>query len=172
MKEQHLSKDASVYHYRLLKRIHYKPIFLQAYWMLLILIILWDLIRWKPVTLLISLLAIPLLHTLLIYLYFTLKEKRPLQAWSIQYNLPWIGYIPTNYISLKRIIGLHIHLSWVTIVICACFYPWVSLDFIFHLLGIHLWLLLPRYVLMIKLRHFYDTGLLKLNPNDTSCYTQ
>ncbi|OXM82630.1 hypothetical protein [Paenibacillus rigui] len=172
MKEQHLSKDSSIYHYRLLQRIHYHPLYIYAYWGLLALVIIWDLIRWNPLPIVISLVSIPLLQTLLIYLYFTLKEKRPLRQWSVQFQLPWVGYVPTSYFSLERMLRLHLHLTWVAIVICGCFYPWISLDMIFHLIGVHLWLLLPRYVLMYKLRHYRDIGYLKLNEHDTSCYAQ
>jgi len=172
VKEQQVSKEASVYHYRLLSRIHYNPLYLKAYWGLLLLAVVWDFIRWHPLPMVISILTIPLLQTLLIYLYFTLKEKRPLRAWTVQFRLPWFGYVPSSYISLERLQKLHLHLTWVTIVICGCFYPWLPLDLIVHLVGLHLWLLIPRYILMFKFRSNRAVGYLKINEADTSCYAQ
>lgn len=172
MKQQQLSKESTIYHYRLLQRIHYKPVYRIIYWCLPAIVFLWDLIRLKPLPMPIAIVSIPLLHTLLIYLYFTLKEKRPLHQWKWDYRFPWIGYIPTNYIAMYRVASLHLHLLWVTAVICGCFYPWVSIDLIAHLLFIHVWLLLPRFVIMFLLRKHTENGYLKLNEQDTSCYEQ
>jgi len=73
---------------------------------------------------------------------------------------------------MYRVASLHLHLLWVTAVICGCFYPWVSIDLIAHLLFIHVWLLLPRFVIMFLLRKHSENGYLKLNEQDTSCYEQ
>ncbi|UQZ84876.1 hypothetical protein SK3146_04137 [Paenibacillus konkukensis] len=172
MKDKQLSKESTVYHYRLLQRIHYKPLYFQLYWGLLGLVFVWDLIRLQPFPLLLGLLLIPNLHTLLIYLYFKFKEKRPLKQWMFQYRLPWIGYVPTSYFALYRMMHLHIHLLWVTIVICCCFYPWVSINLIAHVIFVHLWVIAPRLFILFQLRKHAESGYLKLNEQDTSCYAQ
>ncbi|GAA4870223.1 hypothetical protein GCM10023310_57420 [Paenibacillus vulneris] len=120
----------------------------------------------------ISTVLIPLLHTFIIYVYFTFKEKRPLHQWGLLYRLPWLGYVPLSYFALYRMRNLTAHLLWVTVVICGCFFPWVSLDLILHAMFVHVWILLPRFVLIFQLRHHMENGYLKINDQDTSCYAQ
>ncbi|WP_028551882.1 hypothetical protein [Paenibacillus sp. UNC451MF] len=172
MREKQISKESSVYHYRLLQRIRYKQAFIIAFWCLPGIAYVWDLIRWHPLPMLLSVVLIPLLHTLIIYLYFTFKEKRPLHQWGIQYRFPWIGFVPLGYFALYRMLNLNLHLLWVTAVICGCFFPWVSFDMILHAMFIHLWILLPRFILIFLMRHCMEDGYLKINEQDTSCYAQ
>ncbi|NOU98352.1 hypothetical protein GC093_34800 [Paenibacillus sp. LMG 31456] len=172
VREQQLSKESTVYHYRLLQRIHTKRIYFGLYWGVVAALYIWDLIRFQPFSLVIGLIIIPLLHTLLIYLYYKLKEKRRLANWLFQLRLPWIGFVPTNYIAMRRLMRLHLQLLWIPIVICACFYPWVSLDLILHLLFVHFWLLLPRFIIFFRFRNHLENGFLKINEQDTSCYAQ
>ncbi|MFE5324497.1 hypothetical protein ACFQ88_38250 [Paenibacillus sp. NPDC056579] len=172
MIRKELSKESTIYHYKLLQRIHYNSRYFIAYWCLPGILFLWDLIRLQPLPMLIGVLLIPVLHTVLIYLYFTLKEKRPLHQWKFQFTLPWFGYAPTNYIALYRIQGMNIHLLWVTAVICGCFYPWIPLTAILHLMFIHVWIMLPRFIIQFFMRQHQENGYLKLNDQDASCYEQ
>jgi hypothetical protein len=170
--KQELSRESTVYHYRLLKRIHSNSILLGVYWALLGGLFIWDLIRLRPIPFLMSLVAVPLIHTLLIYLIYALKEKRSLAQWSFHFSLPWLGLAPMNHIGLKRINKLNLHLLWMTIVICGCLYPWVALDLLMNLLFIHIWIFVPRLIIFYRFRKHRQTGLLKINEKDTSCYTQ
>jgi hypothetical protein len=172
VREQQLSKESTVYHYRLLQRVHQNKWPQRLYWGLLAAVYVWDLFHLQPFYLLCALTAIPALHTLLIILYYKLKEKRPLVGWLFQTRLPWIGYAPTNYIAMRRFTTLHLHILWISIVICVCFYPWLPLDLILHLLFVHLWIWAPRMVLLFRFRRHYESGYLKINEQDTSCYTQ
>ncbi|TDF91620.1 hypothetical protein [Paenibacillus piri] len=172
LREQQLSKESTVYHYRLLQRIHSNKKLICIYWGLLAVLYIRDLIHIQPFYLLFALIAIPALHTLLICLYYMLKEKRPLSQWTFQYQLPWVGFIPTNYIALRRIIKLHLHILWITVVICGCFFPWLPLDLIARCLIVHVWLMLPRYIVFYRFRRHHESGLLKINKQDTSCYAQ
>lgn len=172
MREQQLSKESTVYHYRLLQRIHSNKVYFGIYWSLIAALYIWDLIHLQPFFLPIGLIIIPFLHTLLIYLYYKLKEKRKLAHWMHQLRLPWIGFVPTNFIALHRLMRLHLQLLWIPVVISASFYPWVSLDLIIHIIFVHFWILLPRFIIFFRFRRHIENGLLKINEQDTSCYTQ
>jgi hypothetical protein len=169
---EQLSKESTVYHYRLLQRLYPNKIYSSVYWGLLAVLYIWDLIRLQPFFLVIGLIAIPVLHTLLIYLYYKLKEKRPLAHWLFLTCLPWIGFVPTNYTAIRRLKRLHLHLLWIPIMITGCFYPWVSIDLLWHLLFIHLWILLPRFIVFFRFRRHSEIGYLKISGQETSCYTQ
>lgn len=172
VKQKELSKDSSLYQYRLLQRIHYHSIVMFLYWGILAAVIVWNLLQYHPFSLLFALVFIPLLHTLLIYLYVTLKEKRSLAQWSFQFRLPWLGFAPTNHIALQRFMRAQLQVLWITMMISGSFYPWLALDVTQNLLIIHLWIFLPRLVLFFRLRKHTKTGYLKLNEKDTSCYAQ
>ncbi|NHN35105.1 hypothetical protein G9U52_35850 [Paenibacillus sp. S3N08] len=172
MKQKELSKEASLYQYRLLKRIHYNSIILLVYWGVLAMAVIWNLFQYHPYSLLFALASIPLLHTLLTYLYVTLKEKRSLAHWSFQFRLPWLGLTPTNHIALDRFMKAQMQVLWITIMISGCFYPWLPLDIILNLLIVHVWVFLPRLFLFFCFRKHTKTGYLKLNEKDASCYAQ
>jgi hypothetical protein len=172
VKQKELSKDSSLYQYRLLKRIRYNSIVMFLYWSILAAVAAWNLFRYHPYSLLFALVVIPLLHTLLIYLHVTLKEKRSLAHWRFQFRFPWLGYAPTNHIALQRFMNVQLQVLWITIMISGSFYPWVALDVMLNLLIVHIWIFLPRLILFFRLRKHTRTGYLKLNEKDTSCYAQ
>ncbi|WP_091176386.1 hypothetical protein [Paenibacillus sp. 1_12] len=169
--KQELSKESTVYHYRLLKRIHYSTILNLIYWGFLLSILVWELIHLRPYALLLGMAFLPLLHALLIYLHITLKEKRPLTHWQFQFRMPWLGLAPTNHIGLKRLWGLQLQVFWITIMIIGCFYPWAPIDMI-SLFLVHVWIFLPRLLILFRLRKHMSKGFVKLGDKDTSCYSQ
>jgi hypothetical protein len=172
VKEQQLSKESTVYHYRLVQRVHHKITFTVMYWAIAVLYFISDLIILQPFPMILSWVLVPLLHTLLTFLYFKLKVKRPLSQWELQFFFPWIGYSPLNYIAMRTLLRLNMHLLWTSIVICCCFYPWVSLTFLTHLLFVHFWILMPRLVIFFRFRRYRESGFIKVNVADTSCYEQ
>jgi hypothetical protein len=172
LRDQQLSKESTVYHYQLVQRVHHTIVYSVVYWAVLAVYFIWDLIHLQLFPLPVSVVLMPLLHTVLTFVYYTLKEKRSLSQWTFHYSLFWIGYTPTSYISMRRLVRLYLHLLWTTIVICGCFYPWLSHHVIFHLLFVHLWLLLPRLFVLFRFRRYIEGGLIKINQSDTSCYVQ
>jgi hypothetical protein len=172
MNKKELSKDSTVYHYRLLKRIHYNSILILIYWGILVGIFIWEVVSLWSFSMLFALVLIPLLHTMLIYLHVTLKEKRTLAHWFFRIRLPWLGFAPTYHISLQKYRSIQLQVLWITIMIIGCFYPWVAHDLILNLLLVHLWIFLPRLMIFFRFRKHSKIGLMKLNEKDTSCYSQ
>lgn len=169
--KQELSKESTVYHYRLLKRIHYSTMLILSYWGILLIMLAWELINLRPYTLLLGMAFLPLLHALLIYLHITLKEKQSLTHWHFQFRMPWLGLAPTNHIGLKRLRGIQLQVFWITIMMIGCFYPWAPMDMI-SLFLVHVWIFLPRLFIFLILSRHTTRGFLKLNDKDTSCYSQ
>jgi hypothetical protein len=170
--KKELSGESTVYHYRLLKRIHNNSVLFGIYWGILVGWFVWELIRLRLVPFLGSLVAVPVMHMVLVYLYFSLKEKRSLAEWTFHFSLPWIGLAPMNHIALRRVRRMHLHLLWITVVISGCLYPWVALDVLFNLLFVHIWIFLPRLIIFFRFRKHQEIGYLKINEKDTSCYSQ
>lgn len=170
--ERALSKDSTIYHYRLLKRVHHNPLYLYIYWSILVIAAALSLFLLEPIPILAGLVGVPALHAFIFRLLLQTKEGQTPKSWRWSLRFPWLGYAPCSYISLAKVCRLHIQVLWIIIVILGCFYPWIAPVFLAYLLFIHGWLLLPRLLLLFLLRGHMTNGYLKINNNDTSCYAQ
>lgn len=170
--ERSLSKDSTIYHYRLLKRIHYKPFFAYMFWPVAAIIPLLSFFLIHPAAVLSGIVVVPVLHAFIIQLLLRTKERYAPKTWKWSMRFPWLGYVPDSYIALAKACRLHLHTLWIVFIIIGCFYPWMSPMYLVYLLFIHIWLLLPRLLLLFLLRKHRSNGYLKLNDNDTSCYAQ
>ncbi|MBP1153455.1 MULTISPECIES: hypothetical protein [unclassified Paenibacillus] len=170
--ERALSKDSTIYHYRLLKRIHRNPLYLYIYWSVLAIVTALSLFLLEPVPTLAGFVSVPILHAFILRLLLQTKEGQAPKSWRWSLRFPWLGYVPRSYISLAKVCRLHLQALWIIIVILGCFYPWLAPVFLAYLLFIHVWLLLPRLLLLYLLRAHMSNGYLIINENDTSCYAQ
>lgn len=180
-RDRTLSKESTIYTYRLLKRVHYKPIFFQVYWILTVCAFIGAAIAISFASLStgligvpVGVIGIPLVQTLLLRLLLRTKVKHAPQSWSWSYRLPWFGYAPgtDTYIAMTKVRRLHFHVLWIVLVLLGCLYPWLSPSLLGFLVFVHLWLLLPRLVIIFLLRKHSSSGYLKINENDSSCYAQ
>ncbi|WP_127489465.1 hypothetical protein [Paenibacillus ehimensis] len=178
-RDRTLSKDSTIYTYRLLKRVHYKPILFQVYWILTVSLFIGAAIAISFVSLPAGLIGVPagvigiaLVQTLLLRLLLRTKEKHAPQAWSWSSRLPWFGYAPETYIAMTKVRRLHFHVLWIVLVLLGCLYPWLSPSLLGFLVFVHLWLLIPRLIIIFLLRKHSSSGYLKINENDSSCYAQ
>src|SRR4051812_25357982 len=73
VREQQLSKESTIYNYRLLLRVYHKTFWSLAYWTAPGLYFIWDLVHLMLIPMLLGLAVIPLMHFFLTYLYFKLK---------------------------------------------------------------------------------------------------
>ncbi|MDQ1910973.1 hypothetical protein RAC89_10925 [Paenibacillus sp. GD4] len=172
MNDRHLSKESTIYHYRLLQRIHHKPAVLYSYWALLLILLAWDIIQWNPWPFASAGLTVPVLHLTITYFSLRTMDGKSPKGWGWAFELPWFGYRPNGYISLEKLLKVHMQLLFITLVIVGCLFPWLSLNALGHLVFIHLWLIFPRFVILLKLHKHLHTGYVKINEADTSCYAQ
>ncbi|TBL68995.1 hypothetical protein [Paenibacillus thalictri] len=172
MREQQVNKDATIYNYRLLKRLRYPMMYTYVYIGLLGALYAADLFRMDPVRLPACFAFVAASHYGVIRLLFIMKEERAPQAWSLHLRLPWVCLIPDNYYSLNKLAKLHQQLFWVPMILLTCLYPWVSSLTMLYLLVSHLWLALPRILVFYLFRKHIQSALIKISAQDTSCYAQ
>lgn len=172
MKDRQLSKQSSVYQYRLLQRIHHQRYFAYVYWVLPVLLLAWGLIEWNPWPMGAACVLVPLLHFMITWLSLRTMDGQAPKHWGWSFQLPWWGYRPASYVSLEKMLSLHMQLFLITLVIIGCMFPWVSLELLVSFLFIHLWLLLPRFIILLRFSKHSKIGYIKINETDTSCYAQ
>ncbi|SDE52839.1 hypothetical protein SAMN02799630_05681 [Paenibacillus sp. UNCCL117] len=170
--ERTLSKNSTIYNYRLLRRIHHKPLHHYAYWLLTVLAWICALLLLDPLPFGLVLFGIPILHMIFLRLLLQTKEGYTPRSWHWSFRMPWFGYAPAGYISLSKVGRMHNQLLGVGLLILACLYPWIELYTLLFAAFLHIWLLLPRFTILLLLRKHKATGLLKINERDSSCYAQ
>lgn len=74
------------------------------------------------------------------------------KRWKMTLRLPWLGYMPEQYISYSIFRKVQLHNFWIGLCIAALFIVWVPAAFTASLAICHLWLLLPRLYTLLKLR--------------------
>ncbi|MFE4714584.1 MULTISPECIES: hypothetical protein [Paenibacillus] len=94
------------------------------------------------------------------------------KRWGISLKLPWLGYMPDQYISYRIFRKVQLHNFWIGLCIAALFIVWSPPAFTASLVVCHLWLLLPRLYILLRLRRESKEGMLKFNPADASYYSQ
>lgn len=172
MNDRNLSKDSTIYNYRLLKRIRYSPFWTFSHLGALLGFYVFDIIRLDPFRFPASLAVMALLHHLLMHLLFIMKEEYNPDFWFLRFRFPWFGMAPDNYCPLSKCRQLGIQLLWIPFLLAVCIYPWISLSSIIHLAIAHIWLVLPRLALLYRLRKHSKIGLIKIGVQEISCYTQ
>lgn len=165
-----LSKDSTLYQYKLLKRIYHPVRLYWLYWLLPISWWGWDLFHSILWVMPLSLLAVLLLHCLLTGLLFNVKEKRKFAGWLWRARMPWFGWIPGNYVMLGILRRLQLQVFGISLALICCLYPWLPIDLFAHLVFAHLWLSLPRLWVLLRLSRCKSQHYIKLNEQDTSCY--
>ncbi len=101
-----------------------------------------------------------------------LLSKRYLQNWSFSRRLPWIGMVPTQYVNYHFFSKMHLHITWISLVLIFIFVIAGPIAFSINLLFWHFWLLLPRFYCICWLFRERKDGLLKVTSQDISYYIQ
>ncbi len=94
------------------------------------------------------------------------------KRWKMSIHLPWLGFMPDQYISYSVFHKVQLHNLWIGLCIAALFIVWAPPAFTASLIVCHLWVLLPRLYAMLRLRGEDKDGMLKFNPADVSYYAQ
>jgi len=99
-------------------------------------------------------LALPImaaLHMLVLRLTLRRVETVAFKRWTFRADWPGLGPYPATDASLRLFRRVHAHLLLVGLCIAALMYPWSS-PFFITLMFWHLWLLAPRFWLLVILR--------------------
>jgi hypothetical protein len=94
------------------------------------------------------------------------------KKWALSFKLPWLGYMPDQYISYRLFRKVQLHNFWIGLCISALFIVWSPPAFTSSLVVCHLWLLMPRLYALLRLKREGQDGMLKFSPTDASYYSQ
>lgn len=167
------NSNATFYHYRLLKKIIFPKSFLLSYVLLPIIwlaaemiVISWTSIFYFIIAMLITAwIQYVIARSILIVINHSYHKR-----WKFSYRLPWIGYMPDQYIPYSSFRKVHLHTAWIGCIIIAAIIPWSPFEFMFSLLFWHLWLMVPKQFTITGLKRQPKDGVLKLNERDLSYY--
>lgn len=168
-----LDKDATVYHYTLVKRIRHRPLPLLLYGILPIpaalLLAISGSVR-SPIWVAAGVVLFPLVYSAVTRLYIGVLQPERGGAWTMTWHPPWLGLMPVQHYPLRSMLRLHHHLLWIGAALAGLLYPWVSPESLSILLGVHLWYMAPRYWIFARLNRSGQPPLLKISRTDSSCY--
>jgi hypothetical protein len=167
-----LSKNSTVYNYRLLKRIHHKPWHQYVYALFTVIAWIIALLLLDPLPFGLVLFGMPVFQMIFLRILLQTKETHLPKSWHWSFRSPWFGYVPANYMSLSKVGRLHTQLFWIGLAILACLYPWIEVRTLAFATFLHVWILLPRIMILLLFHKYQEIGLLKINERDTSCYAQ
>lgn len=169
------SSKATFYQYTLLQKITYNRLLLQLYIILACLFIIGETLMWGPLGLLygiISFFFILWIHFVVIRSVLLIAREPIRKKWRFRLVLPWIGFLPEQYISYPVLTKIHRHLTWLAFCIIAILYPWSPISFVISAVFWHLWFILPRLLCFFKFRKQPKNGIVKLTQTEMLYYKQ
>jgi hypothetical protein len=167
-----LSEDSTIYHYRLINRIRIKYEYLALY-ISCLLVATFLFVAFHNLTEIISLLLgyilIQMIHLSITSLVFLVRSKISLRNWAFQLQFPWVGFMPKQPVSMLTFTSVQLHLLFVGIAVIACFFPWATPIFLGNLIFLHLWILIPRFFVILFSR-IPQSEMIKLDQKSISHY--
>jgi len=167
--------QATFYQYRLIKKIQVsKPVFIP--YLILPLIAaaagIWTL---SPYILFYFLIAFPIIlwiqyvigHTVLLLLGPDYRKR-----WRFRIKLPWLGYTPEQHISRRIFSKVHVYTGLVGLSLWVIMALWLPIPFTASLVFWHVWLLLPRFTILMRFASLPKDGMIKLSDQDIAYYRQ
>jgi hypothetical protein len=164
------ASETTIYNYRLLKRIPHSLYMMFFYIALILLLQVVDISKGLWWLFIVSFPIILLMQSIIVWVYFYFTVGRAMRGWSFHWGLFWNGILPDGHASIRLIQKVQFHLCWVGVLVLAGLSPWVHNMFWVNLLLIHLWLMLPRLIILLLFRPFRKSGLIRISLNETSCY--
>lgn len=166
-------KDATIYQYRLVKRILIKPELVISHSLIAAVFLGVQLLVYQMDGLfawLFGFAAIQLLHIFIILLTFISVTEATDRQWSWRISPPWIGFKPINDITLRIFRRVHRHLFWLGLCVIAVLYPWIKTSLLISLICWHVWVVAPRLMLSFAFRKQLKDGVLRLQMREASYY--
>ncbi|MBY0014228.1 hypothetical protein [Paenibacillus typhae] len=173
--ESNTKGAATFYQYKLIKKINLTNTKLRIYYLLPLVFLVLESIFISWWSFLYMLIAAPVI----LWIQYVISRSvllitgHPIaKRWKISLRLPWLGYMPEQYISYSIFRKVQLHNFWIGLCVAALFIVWVPAAFTASLAVCHLWLLLPRLYVLFMLRDNEKSGMLKFSPADASYYAQ
>lgn len=169
-----IGEEATYYHYRLLRKTYISRPVIWSYVSLAFIMLFISLLffTWFGVLCyVLSFITIVWTH-FVISRSFLLLSKRYLQKWRFARRMPWVGMIPEQYVSYRFFSKIHLHITWISMILIFIFILAAPIAFSINLLFWHFWLLLPRLYCIAWLIRERKDGLIKITNQDISYYIQ
>ncbi|MCM3703957.1 hypothetical protein [Paenibacillus macerans] len=175
MKSADPETNATFYHYRLLKKVVLPKALIYGFATLPFLWLAAEMIFLSWTSLFFFLIAAPIAlwiqfvisRSVLIILSHSYRKR-----WRFSRLLPWIGYMPEQYVAYSVFRKVHLHAAWIGCCIIAVIIPWSPASFVLALFFWHFWLIGPRLLVLACVRGQRKDGMLKITGLDISYYLQ
>ncbi|WP_314590613.1 hypothetical protein [Paenibacillus terrigena] len=167
------STQATFYQYTLIQKVVYNKLVLKFYLAIVPIVLLLETLLSGPLGLLYSAIALFFvlwIHFVVIRSVLLLAGEPIRKKWRFRRVLPWIGFLPDQYIGYRIFIRVHRHLAWLGLCVCLILYPWFPISFVTSSLIWHLWLIIPRQFLFTRFRKQPKHGLFKLTDTEMLYY--
>ncbi|MFC5406738.1 transposase [Cohnella soli] len=175
MTDTQASREATFYHYTLIRKIALRPESKYSYMLtalfaggFLYLIYEWTGLIYAVVGAVLMLLV----HALVLRMTLRRVDKLSEKRWTFRRDWPWFGPLPIMDTQLRLFRRLHFHLALVGCCVAGLFYPWAHSSLVIAMVYWHVWLLTPRIQLLHKLRKEKGDGVIRLESREVSYYHQ
>ncbi|MGG6312028.1 hypothetical protein [Paenibacillus macerans] len=173
--ETEANANATFYHYKLLKRVVLPKALIRS---LMILPFIWLVaemifISWTSVFF--FLLAMPValwIQYVISRSVLIIVSHSSRKRWRFTRQLPWVGYMPDQYVAYTIYRRVHLHSAWIGCCVIAVLIPWSPASFVLSLFFWHLWFIAPRFIVLGSLRGQRQDGMIKITGLDISYYMQ
>lgn len=168
-------QDTTVYNYTLLSRIGCPPWMQWLYYLIPVMAAayMWLAAGRKDwLAFGFSLVLVQALHYLIISVQAAVRREGYLKKWSFSLRGLWFGLLPNGNTPVRRLWDTQLHLIGIGTAFLVLPYPWLSGSTMLYLWLFHIWLLLPRLIMLLAFLKKSRSGLVKINGHDTSYYLQ
>lgn len=172
MLDSSLSKDSTIYSYKLVSKITHSYILVTVYWGILALFAFSQSLRGDWLPLLAAFPAAIALQAVLVRLCLWMMRGGAASVWGWRFGAVWNGVLPDGFAPLTLVRRIHRHTFWIGLAAIGLFYPWLPDGALTDLLAVHIWLLAPRSWMLMRFRRKAPSGWIRINARDTSCYMQ
>ncbi|GIO39702.1 hypothetical protein J41TS12_45630 [Paenibacillus antibioticophila] len=165
--------NATFYHYRLLKRLTVPRPLISSFLTLPFMWLAATMVFFSWTSLFYFLLAVPIVlwvHFVIARSVLIIVSHSYRKRWRFSWRLPWLGYLPDQFVTYSTFRLAHLHITWIGICLFAALIPWSPPAFIISLVLWHLWLVAPKLYILIGMRKQPKGGMIKITPQDTSYY--
>lgn len=165
--------ETTVYQYKMVRKITYRPALLYSYILLLAVVPMVDIVIWPIDSLLYygaGFIIVGLTHYVMMSIFHETIMQSAQKRWIVKIKLPFIGFMPPQFMTWRIFRQTQIHLFWIGFCFVGLLSPWIPLYAIVNVATVHLWVMLPRLAVLYSLRKQSNAGLVRQNDHDFSYY--
>lgn len=173
MADQPQERDATIYHYTLVRKIPLRPETKYSYLTTGIIGLgaISAIYSWTGLLYAVGgLLLMFAVHAIVLRITLRRVDQSSERRWKIRFDLPWFGPLPVMDTLLSLFRRLHYHLLLVGCCFAGLCYPWSPSALLVSLVFWHIWLLAPRFQLLIRVRRERGDGIIRLASSEVSYY--